>query len=342
MIKTCVCVEPGLLQYEQRPLPVPSTGRAILQIKRAGICGTDLHAFEGTQPYFSYPRILGHELAADLIEADGAPGFKPGERVGLMPYFSCGYCIACRSGKPNCCVRIQVLGVHIDGGFAQYISVPSASLVKARELDYDQLAMVEPLAIGAHAVGRADVRPEEFVLVVGAGPIGLGIMDFARLAGARVIAVDSNPTRLQFCRSHRKAEFILAPRAGDIAEQLAEITQGDMPVVVFDATGNRGAINQGFGYMAHGGRYILVGLQKGDIQVSHPEFHQRESALMSSRNATRADFDQVILAIVMGQVDPLEYLTHRLRIAQLDREFAQLLDPSAGVIKALVEFDDWL
>jgi 2-desacetyl-2-hydroxyethyl bacteriochlorophyllide A dehydrogenase len=339
MMDTCVCVEPGLLEFQQRPLPQPAAGQAILEVKRVGICGTDLHAFEGTQPFFSYPRILGHELAADLIEADGAPSFKPGDRVGVLPYFSCGYCIACRSAKPNCCVRIQVLGVHRDGGLARYISVPSSSLVSSGGLSYDQLAMVEPLAIGAHAVGRAGVQQDEIVLVIGAGPIGLGVMDFAHLAGARVIALDTNQARLQFCRLHLKAEFVLNPSSGQVLEQLAEITQGDMPTVVFDATGNRVAINQGFRYMAHGGRYVLVGLQSGEIQVSHPEFHKRESTLLSSRNAMRADFDRVVQAITTGELDPLSWLTHRLGFTDLKHEFAQLLDPSLGVIKAMVELD---
>ncbi len=266
-----------------------------MKIRRIGICGTDLHAYEGTQPYFNYPRILGHELAADLVEADRAPGFVPGEAVTLIPYFNCGVCIACRNGKPNCCEKIKVCGVHVDGAMVDYLSVPSASLVHGNGLNYDELAMVEPLAIGAHAVRRAGIKADEFVLVVGAGPIGLGIMESARMAGAQVIAMDMNRDRLDFCRDHLQVlHTINAVADSTIAGQLATITRGDMPTVVIDATGSRQAINNGFQYLAHGGRYVLVGLQKGEIAFSHPEFHKREATLMSSRNATREDFDRVM------------------------------------------------
>ena len=146
-------------------------------VRRVGICGTDLHAFEGVQPFFEYPRILGHELAGDLVDMDKAPGFTIGEAVTIIPYFNCGVCIACRTGRPNCCVNIRVCGVHVDGGMVEYLRVPSSSLVHGEGMSYEQLALVEPLAIGAHSIRRAAVRPEEFVLVIGAGPIGLGVME---------------------------------------------------------------------------------------------------------------------------------------------------------------------
>src|SRR6185437_3218113 len=169
IMKTLVCIRPGDLLYKEADVPPVRPGHTVLKIRRVGICGTDLHAYEGTQPFFSYPRILGHELAGDIVDLDQAPGFQPGEAVTIIPYFSCGTCIACRNGKPNCCMRLAVCGVHCDGGMVEYLSVPSTSLVHGRGLSYDQLALIEPLAIGAHGVRRAEVRPEEFVLVVGAG-----------------------------------------------------------------------------------------------------------------------------------------------------------------------------
>lgn len=169
-MKTLICTRPGNLEYSQSEKPVLTPGNAIIRIQRIGICGTDLHAFEGTQPYFNYPRILGHELAGELIEIDTAPGFTPGETVTFIPYFRCGTCIACRSGKPNCCTHLRVSGVHIDGGMVEYLSVPSYSLVHGDGLSVDALALIEPLAVGAHGVRRAQVAAGEFVLVVGAGP----------------------------------------------------------------------------------------------------------------------------------------------------------------------------
>src|SRR5580704_12360875 len=195
-----VCIKPGELEYREVDTPIALPGQAIIRIRRIGICGTDLHAFEGVQPFFEYPRIFGHELAGDLVDFDKAPGFTPGEAVTVIPYFNCGTCIACRKGKPNACTTLRVCGVHIDGGMVDYLAVPSASLVHGDRLSYDQLALVEPLAIGAHAIRRAAVLPGEFVLVVGAGPIGLGVMEAARIAGGQVIAMDINEDRLNFCR----------------------------------------------------------------------------------------------------------------------------------------------
>ena len=193
-----VCIEPGQFEYKDIDTPIAQPGQTLLRIKRIGICGTDLHAFEGTQPFFSYPRILGHELAAEIIQTD-AEGFSVGELVTIIPYFNCGTCIACRNNKPNCCTHIQVFGVHINGAMQEIVSVPSYSLVHTNGLSLDAMALVEPLAIGAHGVNRAGVKAGEFVLVVGAGPIGLGTMEMARMAGAKVIAMDINSERLNFC-----------------------------------------------------------------------------------------------------------------------------------------------
>jgi len=335
-MKTLVCIEPGHFEYREADAPLARQGESIIKIKRIGICGTDLHAFEGTQPYFEYPRILGHELAGDLVDLDQAPGFQPGEAVTIIPYYNCGKCIACRTGKPNCCTTIKVAGVHIDGGMVEYLSVPSNALVHGNGLTHDQLALIEPLAIGAHAVRRAAIQKNEFVLVIGAGPIGLGTIESARIAGAEVIAMDINDDRLKFCRE--KLQILHTVNASNNAiEQIKHITRGDMPTVVIDATGSRKAINDGFQYMAHGARYVLVGLQKGAVEFSHPEFHKREGTLMSSRNATREDFEKVITSMKQGLIDPTTYITHRIPFDQLKDRFKSLLDPANGVIKAMVE-----
>lgn len=337
IMQTLVCTTPGNFQYNESEKPLLKPGNAIIKINRVGVCGTDLHAFEGTQPYFSYPRILGHELAGELVEADGANGFVKGETVTVIPYFYCGQCIACRSGKPNCCVNLQVSGVHTDGGMVEYLSVPSYALVPGQGLSVDALALVEPLAVGAHGVRRAAIAPGEFVLVVGAGPIGLGTMEFARIAGAKVIAMDLNESRLKFCKEKLKVAHTVNASSPDVLQQLKDITNGDMPTVVFDVTGSLKAINQGFQYMAHGGRYVLIGLQKGDISFSHPEFHKREATLLSSRNATRQDFAHVIASIQKGEINPTTYITHRVAFNQVACEFNSWLNPASGVIKAMIE-----
>lgn len=336
IMRTLVCISPGIFEYREADAPLARPGEAIIKIRRIGICGTDLHAFEGTQPYFEYPRILGHELAGDLVDFDKAPGFQPGEAVTILPYFNCGACIACRSAKPNCCSRLKVCGVHIDGGMVEYLAVPSEFLIHGHGLSHDQLALIEPLAIGAHAVHRAAIRPGEFVLVVGAGPIGLGTMEAARIAGGEPIAMDINDDRLRFCRENLDILHTINATK-DPLQQIEHITRGDMPSVVIDATGSRKAINDAFRYMAHGARYVLVGLQKGTIEFSHPEFHKREATLMSSRNATREDFAKVMDSMEKGLIDPTTYITHRVQFNQLQSQFPGFLDPANGVIKAMVE-----
>jgi threonine dehydrogenase-like Zn-dependent dehydrogenase len=271
---------------------------------------------------------LGHELAAEIVETDNVD-FEKGEIVTFIPYFHCGICIACRNNKPNCCTAMQVCGVHINGGMAEYLSVSSYSLVKSRGLSFDELALIEPLAIAAHAVARAAVAADEFVLVTGAGPIGLGIIEFVKLAGAHVITMDVNDKRLNFCKEQLNVQHIINAANDDVMKKLQQITNGDMPTLVMDVTGNLNAINNAFRYIAHGARYVLVGLQKENISFSHPEFHKREATLMSSRNATREDFELVIDCIKNRKVEPLKFISHKVSFNDLE----------TGVIKAMVEME---
>ena len=338
-MKLLICTSPGQLEYAEAEMPVLQKCFSLLKIKRIGICGTDLHAYEGTQPFFDYPRILGHELSATYVAGD-AEGFVPGEAVTFIPYFPCGECIACRNGKPNCCVQLKVCGVHQHGGMAAYLLVPSYSLVHGGGLSFEELALVEPLAIGAHGIRRAGVQKGEFVLVIGAGPIGLGVMEFARIEGANVIAMDLNEQRLLFCREKLGVDYTVNVSKEDVAERLREITNGDMPTVVIDATGNLKAINKALDYLAHGGRYVLVGLQKGEIAFSHPNFHKKEATLMSSRNATRQDFEHVMACMQKGWVKPATYITHTVSFDEVKENFSKWLNPEYGVIKAMVQMDE--
>ncbi len=197
--------------------------------------------------------------------------------------------------------------------------------------------MVEPLAIGAHGIRRADIKPGEFILVMGAGPIGLATMEFAKLKGAEIIAMDLNPFRLEFCKNILGISNIINAGHADIIEQLSDITHGNMPTVVIDASGNRKAIQGGLNYLAHGGRYILVGLQKEEIIISHPEFHKKETTLMSSRNATRDDFEYVIQNMMSRKISPASFITNRVKFKDVAAEFSDWLVPTNHVIKVVVE-----
>ena len=338
-MRILTCLKPGEFTYSDTPAPELKSGHAMVKVKRIGICGTDLHAFEGTQPFFNYPRVLGHELAGEIFGIENHANYKVGDQVSIIPYFSCGTCFACTQGKTNCCTTLNVFGVHSDGGMSEFISIPIDSLFKDPSLNLDALALLEPLAIGAHGIKRAQIKPNEFVLIVGAGPIGLGAAAMASLAGAQVIIQDVNQNRLDFAKEKLHIPFSINPNQEDAFIALKEITRGNMPRVVIDATGYKKAMEQSFQYISHGGTYVLIGLQLDEISFSHPEFHKREATLMSSRNATREDFQWVADSIGQQKLDPTLFISHRIAFDDVAAQFPDLINPSLGVIKAMVSFE---
>ena len=337
-MRILTCLKPGEFTYSDTPAPELKSGHAMVKVKRIGICGTDLHAFEGTQPFFNYPRVLGHELAGEIFGIENHANYKVGDQVSIIPYFSCGTCFACTQGKTNCCTTLNVFGVHSDGGMSEFISIPIDSLFKDTSLNLDALALLEPLAIGAHGIKRAQIKPNEFVLIVGAGPIGLGAAAMASLAGAQVIIQDVNQNRLDFAKEKLHIPFSINPNQEDAFIALKEITRGNMPRVVIDATGYKKAMEQSFQYISHGGTYVLIGLQLDEISFSHPEFHKREATLMSSRNATREDFQWVADSIGQQKLDPTLFISHRIAFDDVAAQFPDLINPSLGVIKAMISF----
>ncbi|TWO66049.1 zinc-binding alcohol dehydrogenase family protein [Caenimonas sedimenti] len=333
---TVICETPGLLRAQDRPKPTRAEDEVLLRVKRVGVCGTDLHIFTGNQPYLSYPRVMGHELSGIVEEVPADSSLAPGDMVYVMPYLSCGRCVACRQGKTNCCVNIQVLGVHRDGAFTEYLCVPQGFVHKVEGVSLDQAAMVEFLAIGAHAARRAGVRADQRVLVVGAGPIGMAAMIFCGLRGARVTALDTRRDRLDFCAAHLRTAACVEVGHDD-EQRLAALTDGEFFDIVFDATGNPKAMERGFKFVAHGGTYVLISVVGGTISFADPEFHKRETTLLGSRNATTEDFETVLAAMRAGHIPDAALNTHRLRLAEVPDGFKDLLDPARGVVKAIVE-----
>ena len=333
---TVICETPGVLREQQRDKPTRKSGEVLLRVKRVGVCGTDLHIFTGNQPFLEYPRVMGHELSGFVEEAPEGGPLVAGDPVFVMPYLSCGKCRACSKGKTNCCTEIQVLGVHRDGAFTEYLSVPEQFVHKAEGVSLDQAAMLEFLAIGAHAVRRGDIQPAQRVLVVGMGPIGMAVAIFAILRGADVTVLDTRRDRLDFCLQHLNVPCAVQIGPDDLAE-LSSRTGGDFFDLVFDATGNARAMERGFQFIAHGGKYVLVSIVRDTISFSDPEFHKREATLLGSRNATMEDFETVINAMRSGQIPDKALNTHRLALADVAAQFHTLLNPQAGVVKALVE-----
>jgi alcohol dehydrogenase len=319
------------------PEQTPGPGDALVRVDHVGICGTDLSGYLGKMPFFSYPRIPGHELGVEVLAVgDGVTNVVPGDRCAVEPYINCQTCYACTRGHTNCCMHHQTLGVHCDGGLRPRFVVPARKLHISRKLGFDQLALVETLAIGCHAVHRSGLKAGETCLIIGAGPIGLSVLEFAKLTGATVLVMDLNAQRLEFCKDIMKINHTIL--ASDQAlPQLRELTDGRMPDVVIDATGHSGSMSAAFGLISHAGRLVFVGITTEAVSFAHPVFHRPEGTLLCSRNALSSDFSHIISLIEAGTLDTRPWITHRNHFDELIDVFPTYLRPETGVIKAVIE-----
>lgn len=326
-------------------LDVPETGKpgpgdALVRVHNVGICGTDIGGYLGKMPFFSYPRIPGHELGVEVLEvAADVMNVKPGDRCSVEPYINCQKCYACLRGHTNCCEKHQTLGVHCDGGLRPRFLVPARKLHISRKLAFEQLALVETLAIGCHAIDRAAPTADESCLIIGAGPIGLATLEFAKLTGAKIIMLDVNPQRLEFCRRVMGVQHTIL-LSDKLEQELRELTDGHLPDVVIDATGNSGSMSAAFGLITHAGRLVFVGITTDEVRFRHPVFHKPEGTLLCSRNALSKDFARIISLIEAGRIDTGPWITHRTQFDELIDVFPSYTLPETGVIKAVVEIGD--
>lgn len=319
----------------------PSAGEAVVRVHRVGICGTDISGYLGKMPFFSYPRIPGHELGVEVV-AVGADvsNVAVGDKCSVEPYINNVNSFASRRGRGNCCEDLQVLGVHTDGGMRRLFKLPARKLHKATSLSMEQLALVETLAIGCHAVYRGDPQPGENVLVIGAGPIGLSVIEFVRLSGANLIVMDMVPSRLAFCAETMGVQHtVMFANDGSEEKKLRELTGGHLPTIVIDATGNSKSMSNALNYVAHTGKLVFVGITTENVTFPHPLMHRREMTLLASRNAMPEDFDRIIEHIENGRIDTRPWITHHATFDSLIDEFPSYTRPETGVIKAIVEVD---
>ena len=322
--------------------PQPGPGEALLRVHRIGICGTDLSGYLGKMPFFSYPRIPGHELGVEVLAVGaGVTNIKPGDRCSVEPYINCGHCYTCRRGHTNCCETNKTLGVMCDGGMTARIILPARKLHPSAKLSFEQLALVETLAIGCHAVSRGNPKPEEHVLVIGAGPIGLSAIEFANLAAKKTIVMDMNEQRLAFVRERMGVpDTIFTKGDGEELKRLAELTNGQLADVVIDATGSNKSMAQALNYCAFKGRLVYVGITQAEVSIPHaPALHRRELDILASRNALPGDFTRIIKLIEDGQIDTRPWITHHAGFDEMMGVFASWTKPETGVIKAIVHVD---
>jgi alcohol dehydrogenase len=318
----------------------PGPGEALVRVHRVGICGTDVGGYLGKMPFFTYPRIPGHELGVEVLDVGAGVGnVRPGDRCAVEPYINCQQCHACVRGHSNCCERHQTLGVHCDGGLRPRFLVPARKLHVSQQLAFEQLALVETLAVGCHATNRGAPQPNESCLIIGAGPIGLAVLEFVKLTGARVMVLDRNRERLAFCNRAMGVTHTLLP-SDNLEQELRDVSDGHLPDVVIDATGSSASMSNAFGHVAHGGRLVFVGITSDEVRFRHPVFHKSEGTLLCSRNALSADFPCIIGLIEDGRIDTGPWITHRVAFEDLAEAFPSYTRPETGVIKAVVEVGD--
>jgi|SRR5579871_318460 len=331
-MRTIILEQPGKFIITDTPQPsAPGAGEVLVRVLTVGVCGTDLHAFEGTQPFFSYPRILGHELAVEVMETgDGVGQFKPGDRCAVNPYMTCGECAACLRGRTNCCAKMRVIGVHADGGMRDRILLPAKQMYKCEKLPARQIPLVETLGVGCHAVGRASAKPGDRAIVVGAGPIGLSVIEFLRLAGADIAAVEKIPERLEFASHHYglKRYYPSHEEAG----------QEEPSMLVFDCTGDRSSMERAIHLLQQGGTLVFVGLINDTISLFDPDLHRREATILASRNSTPAEHHSVLDLMQNRRIDVAAWPTDCVRPEAMDQRFPAWLHREANVVKAIVEW----
>ena len=314
-----------------------------MRVHRVGVCGTDISGYLGKMPFFSYPRIPGHELGVEVLSIGaGVTNVKLGDRCSVEPYMNCGQCFPCRKGATNCCESLKVLGVMMDGGLTERLVLPARKLHPANKLTPEQCALVETLAIGCHAVNRANLQPGDNVLVIGAGPIGLSVIEFAKLSGARTIVMDLNEQRLDFVRTKMGVpDTIVATGDGTELEALKSLTGGALAQCVVDATGSNKSMSAALQYCAFTGRLIYVGITQAEVSFPHaPIVHRREITVMGSRNALPPDFTRIIGLIEAGTIDTRPWITHHATFDNLIEQFPTFTQPETGVIKAVVNLAD--
>ncbi|EPC0821699.1 zinc-binding alcohol dehydrogenase family protein [Escherichia albertii] len=312
-----ICQKPKELVWKQREIPIPGDSEALIKIKSVGICGTDIHAWGGNQPFFNYPRVLGHEICGEIVGlGKNIHDLKNGQQVAVIPYVACQECPACKSGRTNCCEKISVIGVHQDGGFSEYLSVPVANILPADGIDPQAAALIEPFAISAHAVRRAAI---------------------AKADGAQVVVADTSPTRREHVATYLELP-VLDPSAEDFDAQLRKQFGGSLAQKVIDATGNQHAMNNTVNLIRHGGTVVFVGLFKGELQFSDPEFHKKETTMMGSRNATPEDFAKVGRLMAEGKITAGMMLTHCYPFATLAETYERDVINNRELIKGVITF----
>lgn len=339
-MKAFVINEPGKTSLVERDQPRPAAGEVLLKVACVGFCGSDLNTFRGLNPLVSYPRIPGHEVSGVIVDAapEALKEFQLGQEVLVMPYTACGECTSCRSGRTNCCQFNQTLGVQRDGALAEYVAVPTEKLLAAPKLSLAELALVEPLTIGFHAVDRGRVTSNDTVAVLGCGAIGLGAIAGAAARGAKVIAVDIDDAKLELGRLCGASEVIHSGRES-LHEALTQLTAGDGPHVVIEAIGLPQTFQAAVSEVCFAGRVVYIGYAKAPVEYETKYFVMKELDILGSRNATAQDFRDVIQLLESGKFPVNCVISHTTDLAGAGELLRQWSERPSEFTKIQVVFN---
>ena len=335
-----VVTAPYHIELQERPVPVPKEGEALLRVHYGGICGSDLGLYRGTMHgYATYPRIPGHEIAAEILSLpEETELLKVGTQVTVNPYFNCGTCYSCRRGYVNCCVHNQTMGLSRDGGFSEYLTMPVERLYPGNGVPLKLLAMVEPFCVGYHAVKRAGVRPGDHVLIVGAGMIGFSAMLAAKLMGGYVTVSNRTPGKLKIAEMLGADATVLDEGEGRFSEQIRELTDGAGYDVLIEATGQPFAVQNCVDAAAHRARIVEVGITNTPMEFLFNQIEKKELELLGSRNAMPEDFWETIGMIQNGKLDLEPLLTEIVPLEKAQEKFAEIESMRGGGLKTLIQF----
>jgi len=319
----------------------PGVGEALVEVHRVGICGTDVSGYLGKMPFYTYPVIPGHELGVQVMEVgEGVDVVEIGDCCSIEPYMNCQECFPCRRGATNCCESLEVIGVHKNGGMCERFILPARKLHASEKLTMEQLALVETLGIGCHCVDRAAPSEGEKVLVIGAGPIGLSVVEFLKVAKTEITVMDMNETRLAFCESPMGVDHtVLFKGDGTEVDRLREVNDGGLPTTVIDATGSHISMSNAFQFCAFTGQVVYVGITTDELQFRHVAIHRPEITIKASRNALPSDFKRIISLIEEGIINTDPWLSHQASYDNFIGEFTNWLKPETGVIKAVLHMN---
>jgi 2-desacetyl-2-hydroxyethyl bacteriochlorophyllide A dehydrogenase len=339
-MKTLIMEAPGKVVLEERPVPVPKEGEALLKLLYGGICGSDLGSYRGSFAYFDYPRIPGHEFSAEILSVgENAYGLKPGMIVTCNPYFNCGTCYSCRRGLVNCCESNQTMGCQRDGAFSQYITMPVERIYDGKGLAPKTLALIEPFCISYHGVQQANIQSGERVLVMGAGTIGVLAAAAAKTRGAQVWIADVAREKLAYAQENFGLDgMILNDSPAHFAQQVSSITGGDGFDVTIEAVGLPATFQSCIDAAAFCGRVVLIGIGKQNLDFNFTMIQKKELHISGSRNALRRDFEELIDLVKSGRIDLDRIVTDVYPFEESPRAFAEFSANAGRMLKVLLDF----